>query len=126
MRVYSPRLPTMRVIGSQTISTSRPRSFALFRSVVGIVAMSSSQSTQVGHLLRQNRILAARADAGRVARRRSAALPLGMPVFADVVAPRLHALPEPHLVAAPRHALARVLGMTLAANRDAVVCHAIG
>ena len=34
-----PRLPTIRVIGSQTISTSRPRSLALFRSVVVTVAM---------------------------------------------------------------------------------------
>src|SRR5262245_44365349 len=112
-------------MGSHTISTSRPRSLALLRSVVVTVAMSFLRSPQVRHRLRQNRILALRTDAGHVARRRAARVLLRMRVRTNVVPARLRPLLDAHPLAAHRDALARIFGMSLAANSHAVVLHAV-
>src|SRR3954471_5231998 len=104
----------MRVIGSHTISTSLPRSAAVFRWVVVTVAMVGVASAQVRHQLRENRIFSLRPDARRIARRRNAGSFLRVRMAADVVAARLGSPFQPLLLAARRDALARIFRVPFA------------
>src|SRR5215831_12211277 len=113
----------MRVMGSHTISTSRPRSVALFRSVVVAVAITSSALSQIGHLLRNYRI--ERPYARDVARRRTSFAAFGMRVRPDAVPTRFVSASPDLLFAAGRNALAGILRVALALHRDAVVVHSI-
>src|SRR5213075_1459405 len=111
----------MRVIGSHTISTSLPRSAAVFRSVIVAVAMWISASAQIRHQLRENRILSLGPHARRVASGRDFGSLFRMAMGADVVAARLGSSPQPSLLATRCDAFARIPRAAFATYGDAVI-----